>query len=85
MEHREDQAHRSALIRVPVIRASGHPYRDADPVADTYVIDIRRYRQQRETWVYVGSETDTAQGFNLTSCSAAKLGSELVHALVHVC
>lgn len=83
-EDARDQAHSSPLSAIPVVRATAAPGSDKRPVGEDFVINIRRYRNDCEIWVYVGSETDTRRGFCVTSESAARLNRALSESLERI-
>lgn len=76
-EHPEDRVHMAAVY-VPVVRATRPPFRSGENLADAaeYIVTMRRYAGQADTWVYIGQADDTARSIEITVESARRLLTE---------
>lgn len=73
-EHPEDRAHMVGVY-VPVVRTGGPAFRSGKDPADAveYVIVMRRYEGQADTWVYIGEGERTTHSIEVTVESARRL------------
>jgi hypothetical protein len=75
-EHLEDRAHMAAMY-VPVVRATRPPFRGGENLAEAaeYIVTMRRYAGQTDTWIYIGHADDTTRSIEITVESARRLRS----------
>lgn len=83
-EHPEDRAHLAA-VHVPVVRPC-RPHFDAggdQAEAAEYIVVMRRYAGQPETWVYIGDGENTSRAIEVTAESAQRLITEAARLVGH--
>lgn len=72
--HVEDHLH-AVEVNVPVIRAGSPPFRNGADVVEglDFIVVMRRYAGQSETWLYVGDGENTNRSIEITVESARRL------------
>jgi hypothetical protein len=68
-EHPEDRSH-VAAVHVPVVHTSRS---STDAEAAEYVVVMRRYVGQTDTWVYIGEGEDASRAVQVTVESARRM------------
>lgn len=76
-DHPEDRAH-VAAAHVPVVRPCQPPAVGGEAVAEAaeYIVVMRRYVGQTDTWIYIGEGEDTSRAVEVTAESARRLATE---------
>lgn len=64
-----------AAVHVPVVHM---PRSSADAAAAEYLVVMRRYAGQTDTWVYIGEGEDASRAVHVTVESARRLVAEAV-------
>ncbi len=80
-QHPEDRAHYSEALPFPVVIPTGQAYRKRGAEPAEFMVCMRRYQGEAETWVFIGNGEDTRMSIEISLESARRLCRRLTDLL----
>ena len=81
-DHPEDSGHYSTHDSFPVITPNGSGFRQQGATCAEFIIGMRRFPNQSESWVFIGDGEDTTMSIEITLESAHRLSRTLARFLL---
>lgn len=82
VDHPEDSGHYSTHDSFPVIAPTGSAFRQQGVTCTEFIIGMRRFPNQSESWVFIGDGEDTTMSIEISLESAHRLSRILANFLL---
>lgn len=76
-DHQEDQAHYSTSLSIPVITPTDATYLKRGAKCLELMVEMRQFREEEETWVFIGNAEDTTMSIEISLESTKRLNLKL--------